>query len=96
MISSAQLKAELQKRGLPTYGAKKNLIARLDINDPSGKWTEDIAQAEKAGAAAYEATTMGAVEGERENEDETTRDKSMQRAKTSREPLGRGHHRRLT
>lgn len=43
MITVAVLKArELERRGLPTYD--KDIIARLDRDDPSGKWVKIIAQ----------------------------------------------------
>lgn len=41
-ISVAQFKAELVKRGLPIGGQKKDFIARLDENDPSGLWMQQI------------------------------------------------------
>lgn len=61
------------------YGTKKDLIARLEKDDSSGKWTENFAQAEKVEAAACEATDRDAVERVKENEDETTRDRSTRR-----------------
>ncbi|KMQ87909.1 hypothetical protein RF55_12683 [Lasius niger] len=45
-FTMAQLKAELERRGLPMSGTKKDLIARLQREDPSGGWVDDVAQAE--------------------------------------------------
>ena len=46
ILSLAQLKAELRKRALPITGKKADLIARLDKNDPSGMWINNIVCAE--------------------------------------------------
>ncbi|XP_026828281.1 uncharacterized protein LOC105279012 [Ooceraea biroi] len=45
-ITIPQLKAELQRRGLPTSGTKKDLIDRLDHNDPNRGWIDRIVRAE--------------------------------------------------
>jgi len=41
-----QLKAELRRRGLQVSGTKKELIARLENDDPSGEWRNKIMQIE--------------------------------------------------
>ncbi|XP_011859315.1 PREDICTED: uncharacterized protein LOC105556813 [Vollenhovia emeryi] len=41
-ISVAQFRAELKKRGLPIGGTKADFIARLDKDDPSGGWVNEM------------------------------------------------------
>ncbi|KAL6416602.1 hypothetical protein ACFW04_013295 [Cataglyphis niger] len=45
-ISTIQFKAELKKRGLLTSGIKKDFIARLDQDDPSSEWLNNIMRTE--------------------------------------------------
>ncbi|KAL6265874.1 hypothetical protein P5V15_002701 [Pogonomyrmex californicus] len=51
-----QLKAELEKRDLPTDGIKKDFM-RLNQDDPNGRWLEEIVRIGISGTAPDETTS---------------------------------------
>lgn len=73
-ISMTQFKAELKRRGLPTSGTKKDLIACLEQDDPSGEWLNDIMRTEISGTVSEKTASDedGAVgtDGDEEKDDE--------------------------
>lgn len=70
-FSVAQLKAELRRRDLPISGTKKDFIARLDGDDPSDEWINDILRIETSKTVPENTATDedGAAETEDEEED---------------------------
>lgn len=73
-MSVARFKAELEKRGLPTYGTKKDFIARLDEVDPTGAWVQQIMNAQE------EANANAEVEEDEDQdvEDQQQRNRDLQ------------------
>ncbi|XP_067212246.1 uncharacterized protein [Linepithema humile] len=79
-IPIVQLKAELQRRSLSTAGKKAELIARLNKDDPSGKWIENIVHKRILDTVSDEAA---ADEGESRHVNQEESEQSLSREKVS-------------